>query len=130
QLKAHIEAEQVPAFTLTMAKGGLKIKPVESGACTPRPAPTPGAPPSRLPPRFFDTVRRGEKPPCGLRGLPNGPNMVFVGGEATLAELAMLLGAHLGGMPVLDKTGNADKFNYVLEYVVDESTPGRLDRFL
>ena len=64
------------------------------------------------------------------RGLPNGPNMVFVGGEATLAGLAGLLGAHLGGVPVLDKTGNADGFNFVLEYVVDENTTGRLDRFL
>jgi uncharacterized protein (TIGR03435 family) len=130
QLKAHIEAEQVPAFTLTMARGGLKIKPVESGACTPRPALMPGGPPSRLPPRFFDDVRRGEKPPCGVRALPNGPNIVFVGGEASLTGLAMLLAAHLGGLPVLDKTGNTDKFNFVLEYVVDENTPGALDRFV
>ena len=28
QLKAHIESEQVPAFELTIARGGLKIKPV------------------------------------------------------------------------------------------------------
>jgi uncharacterized protein (TIGR03435 family) len=130
QLKAHIEAEQVPAFTLTMARGGLKTKPVESGACTPRPARMPGVPPARFPARFFDDVRRGEKPPCGLRALPNGPNIVFVGGEASLTGLAMLLAAHLGGVPVLDKTGNADKFNFVLEYVVDENTPGALDRFV
>jgi uncharacterized protein (TIGR03435 family) len=31
---------------------------------------------------------------------------------------------------VLDKTGSADKFNFVLEYVIDENTPGPLDRFL
>ena len=27
QLKAHVETEQIPAFALTVAKGGLKIKP-------------------------------------------------------------------------------------------------------
>src|SRR5262245_32968475 len=33
QLKAHIETEQVPAFVLKVAKGGLKIKPMIDGDC-------------------------------------------------------------------------------------------------
>ena len=53
QLKAHVETEQVPAFNLTIARSGLKIKPVDSdtvdksgfvnatvsngGACEPQP---------------------------------------------------------------------------------------------
>src|SRR5262249_33614188 len=44
QLKVHIETEQVPAFALTVAKGGLKIKPMQEGACEQQPAPTPGVP--------------------------------------------------------------------------------------
>jgi uncharacterized protein (TIGR03435 family) len=32
QLKAHVEIEQAPAFNLTIATSGLKIKPVESGS--------------------------------------------------------------------------------------------------
>jgi len=37
-VKVHIEGEQVPASALTVAKGGLKIKPVEEGACARMPA--------------------------------------------------------------------------------------------
>ena len=134
RLKVHIETEQIPAFALTIAHGGLKIRPVESGACTPI---VPGAvtrgdgfvqmPPGApmiLRPNSFVDVRRGGKPTCGVNGQRNGSNNVFVAGEAALAGLARALGGPLGGVQVLDKTGNTDKFNFVFEYVVDENTPG------
>ena len=123
KLEAHIETEQVAAFTLTVARGGLKIKPAESGACAPMPPPTPVVPTIRRPVDFAD-VRRGEKPSCGLTAQRNGPNNVLVGGEAPLAALGRVLGSSLGGVQVLDKTGNTDRFNFVLEYVIDENTPG------
>ena len=34
KLKAHIETEQVPAFALTVAPGGLKMKPVQATGIT------------------------------------------------------------------------------------------------
>jgi uncharacterized protein (TIGR03435 family) len=123
QLKTHIETEQIPAFALSIDKRGLKIKPVQAGACEPLPAPTPGVP-NILRPRNFENVRRGEKPSCGISNQRNGPNMVVLGGEATFDRLAMLLGASLGMVQVLDKTGNTEKFNFVLEFAIDENTPG------
>ena len=50
-LKAHVETEQIPAFALTVAPGGLKMK---EGTCTPAdPPPSPGVPSSTA-----DGVRR------------------------------------------------------------------------
>jgi uncharacterized protein (TIGR03435 family) len=165
QLKAHIETEQIPAFSLTVAPGGLKMKPVvadgvnasgfvnttgkDGGACEvpptvgrgqpviarparpgerqPPPPATPGEPVTILSRNFVD-VRRGEKPTCGTSIQRNGPNQVLVAGAVTLAALGQTLGSPLGGVQVLDRTGNTDKFNFVLEFVIDENTPG--PRFL
>jgi uncharacterized protein (TIGR03435 family) len=118
-----MEDEQVPAFALTVAKGGLKIKPVEEGSCVRMPAPTPGVP-NFMQPRSFADVRRGEKPSCGLTGQRNGPNSVLVGGEATLETLARVVGDPLGRVQVLDQTGISGKFNFVLEFAIDDNTPG------
>jgi uncharacterized protein (TIGR03435 family) len=122
QLKAHIESEQVPAFDLTIAKGGLKIRPVDSDACEPLPARVPGVPPT-VRPRNFADVRRGEKPHCGLMVQDHGPNLVWVGGAVALDRVAAFLGSPfgLGSVPVLDKTGKTDTFNFVLEFVADEN---------
>jgi len=125
QLKTYIETEQVPAFALTVAKGGLKIKPMEAGGCEPMPAPTPGVP-NLIRPRTFAEVRRGEKPNCVFNANQNGPNTVFVFGGSTLGSLS-LLGGYVGSR-VLDKTGITDKFNFVLEFAIDENTSGPLAR--
>jgi uncharacterized protein (TIGR03435 family) len=123
QLKTHIDTEQIPAFALNVAKGGLKIKPVQEGAC--ERLPTPAGGPSLVRPRSLADVRRGEKPTCGLLGERNGPNMVLLGGEATLETLARVLGGNLASVQVLDKTGNTDKFNFIFEFTIDENAPGR-----
>ena len=166
QLKMHIGSEQVPAFTLAVAPGGLKMKPViadnvntsgfvntaveaagsaceaqptvgrgqpvivrpaQPGERQPPPPPTPEQPLTILFRNFVD-VRRGEKPTCGMSTQRNGPNQVVVAGGMTLEALAGNLASPLGGVVVMDKTGNTDKFNFVLEFVVDENTPG--PRFL
>jgi uncharacterized protein (TIGR03435 family) len=123
RLKTHIETEQIPAFAMSIAPGGLKIKPVADGACERQPVRVPGVP-TILRQNSFADVRRGGKPSCGLGNQRNGPNDVLVAGEASFGALANVLGGALGGLPVLDKTGNTDKFNFVFEYVVDENTPG------
>lgn len=121
QLKSHFETEQVAAFALTLARGGLKIKPMAEDGCMQRPAPTPGVP-VRLG-SGLAAVRRGEKPWCGIGLDRNGPNAVLIGGGAGLEGLASLLGAPLGGVQVFDRTGMPGRFNFVLEFAVDESTP-------
>jgi uncharacterized protein (TIGR03435 family) len=124
QLKVHIETEQVPAFALTVAKGGLKIKPMEAGECEPMPPRTPGVP-ITVRPHTLAEVRRGEKPSCGtFGGEPNGPNWVFVAGGSSIQSLRTL-GGFLDAQ-VIDKTGNTDKVNFILEFAIDENTPGRL----
>ena len=131
QLKAHIDSEQVPAFALTVAKGGLKnMKKSTSADCQLLPG-RPGAlafygyPGSVLePPRQVDAVRRGEKPSCGMWGHRNGPNQVFIGGDVPIEALADFLSNQLGGVRVIDKTGLTDRYNSVLEIALDDNTPG------
>jgi uncharacterized protein (TIGR03435 family) len=124
-LKAHIEIEQIPAFAMTVAPGGLKMK---EGTCTPPDA-------SFVPPRGtremveknLAAARRGATTaaPCGFAGAANGPNLLFVGAGAGMPSLSGFL-----GVPVIDKTGipNTVRFNYALEFLPDDSTPGPLGR--
>jgi uncharacterized protein (TIGR03435 family) len=131
RLKAHIETEQIPAFALTVAKGGPKnMKRSTSADCEPvrgregQPLLF-GYPANVLdPPRQVDPVRRGEKPSCGMWGHRNGPNQVFIGGDVPIEALVMFLGNQLGGVRVVDKTGLTDKYNSVLEIAIDDNTPG------
>jgi uncharacterized protein (TIGR03435 family) len=141
QLKVHIETEQVPAFALTVANGGLKIKPVSADgveasgfirsgvyneACESVPPPPPGQG-AMVRPRTADEVRRGAKPNCGIFAETNGPNTVLIGGGARIGGegatgLARSLGLRLGEVPVLDKTGLTGAYNFVLEFSRDENT--------
>jgi uncharacterized protein (TIGR03435 family) len=123
QLKLHVETEQIPAWALTVAAGGLKMK---EGACT-------GGAPSEAPVRStadmvrrnLEAARRGETTagPCGFAGMVDGPNRLFVGAGAGIPSLGGFLGA-----PVIDRTGipATVRFNYVLEFAPDERTPGPL----
>lgn len=142
RLKAHIETEQVPAFALTVAPGGPKMKAVQASgispdgfvektvstdACEPPPSvPTP-APigPTMWTPRSPVEVRGGAKPSCGLTQSLNGPNYVLVGGAAGMPMLARQLGNRLGRVRVIDRTGITGLFNFILEFALDENTPGQ-----
>jgi bla regulator protein BlaR1 len=115
QLTVHTETVQVPAYSLVVAKGGLKIKPMPEGGCTPRPPATPGVPRQPLPPAPAD------KPYCGANGTRNGLNTVITIGGMELSSLPEMLGISLGGTRILDKTGISDKFNFVFEFAVDEN---------
>jgi uncharacterized protein (TIGR03435 family) len=122
QLKTHIESEQMRAFALTVAKGGLKIKPMQAGDCEPLPPRVPGVP-NPVRPRTAAEVRRGEKPSCNtFMGDRDGPNMVYVAGGNPLGVLS-LLGLSLNAQ-VIDETGITDKFTFILEFSIDENMPG------
>jgi uncharacterized protein (TIGR03435 family) len=132
QLKAHIETEQIPAYALTVAPGGLKMK---EGTCTqPDAASAPrggGAPTSTrdMVSRNLEAARRGATTsfPCGFAGTTNGPNLLFVGAGAGVPGLGGVLGT-----PVINRTGIPDtvRFNYVLEFAPDERAAGPLGRDL
>lgn len=142
QLKVHPESEQVPAFSLSISKGGLKMTPViadgvdpngfvrsdvKNDACDSLPTPPPGQP-NTVPPRSVEEVRRGAKPTCGLFGFRNGPNSVFVGGGVPLSSLTLVAASALGGatrVTVLDQTRNTERFNFILEYAQDENAAAR-----
>src|SRR4051812_32579863 len=69
QLKMHREIEQIPAYALTVAKGGLKIKPIGESGCAvydPDKPPAPGSDAA--------SARPGSTPVCGsvMRGVRGG----------------------------------------------------------
>jgi bla regulator protein blaR1 len=116
RLTLHQEIEEVPMYALTVAKSGLKIKPMAPGGCTDDR--------STGPILLSDAARRGVKPTCGtVNGGPNGPNWRYEHGGQTLAVIATVLSSALG-VKVLDRTGVTDIFNITWELGPDENTPG------
>jgi uncharacterized protein (TIGR03435 family) len=124
-LKAHIETEQTPAYSLVVAPGGLKMK---EGTCTtdtPRARGMDEATFARwmmdLVRRNLDAARRGDATTglCGFGIADNGRNRVFVSAGAGLPPLQGILEA-----PVTDLTSipNTRRFNYALEFLLDERT--------
>jgi uncharacterized protein (TIGR03435 family) len=111
-LKIHRETREVPAYELTVAKGGLKMQPVQPGGCT-----------------VFDISLRPPPRPepdvnyCRLNiGRMKGPNWI-VDTQATSIDyfaknVLMLYTDH----PVIDKTGVAGLFDFHLEFAPDEAT--------
>lgn len=112
QLKIHRQTGEAPMYALTVAKSGLKLKPMKEGDCT--------------------TLERGQgmkrlgpddKPYCRWTGWDvRGPNRVFMAGDITLARLASDLGEVVLDRNVLDRTGIPGSFVIRLEYAPDEHT--------
>jgi len=118
RLKIHRETREIPIYVLTVAKGGLKLKPFKEGSCTPRPPrdlTKPGPPPA-LPP--------GEKY-CASLGTSQGPNMVVDAQGMSIDEFSIFLRTG-SGRPVVDKTGITGKFDFHLEYAPNEDLRRRL----
>jgi uncharacterized protein (TIGR03435 family) len=118
RLKVHRETREVPVYALTVAKGGSKLQRVAEGGCTPLDYSTFPRPP--LPP--------GKKYCDGIVGGRKGPNTTLSADEATVDNFSKLLGLVLD-RPIVDKTGLPGKYNFHLEFAVDETTPGVLDGF-
>jgi uncharacterized protein (TIGR03435 family) len=113
QLKTHRDAEEVPMYALTVAKDGLKLKPMEHG-CTPRDPATPLSP--------FDLT--GFKPLCNtiISGRSGSDRTLDVVGSvsAFASALSGRLDRH-----VIDRTGVTGTFSIHLVYAPDENTPER-----
>lgn len=108
QLKVHRETDQAPMYALTVAKGGLRMKPMQEGDCAPS-----------GPPRWPE----GGKPLCKWIGWDiHGPNRRLLLGGITMDRLAGALAELLLDRNVLNRTGITDAFVARLEYAPDENT--------
>jgi uncharacterized protein (TIGR03435 family) len=117
KLKIHHETREVPAYALTVAKGGLKLHPFQEGSCVPRDFA-----------RFFEHF-----PPQPFPELPAGQK--YCGGGTTeqsgIVKLEAI-GMSIDGFilyslppfdrPVVNKTGVAGLFDFHLEFAPDEPT--------
>jgi len=117
QLKLHRESEELPAYALVVAKGGLKIKPRTEGDCEPWQGTGPGGP------ELLAALRRGEKPPCApgnVYGEQVGPTMM---GWVFNAPTMQMFAGNLSSMAhraVIDQTGTTEHFRFYLEYAPED----------
>jgi uncharacterized protein (TIGR03435 family) len=109
KLRVHHEDREVPVYTLTVAKSGPKMPVFQEGTCA-----------------AIDFSR----PPvdaailCGLAMRKStGQTVKWEVHGATLDDLARALGADLDRI-VINKTGLSGKFDYHLEFAIDETTAG------
>jgi len=119
KLKIRRESREVPAYAMTVARGGPKLKAFQEGSCVPVTTGVGGGP---LPPPGPD----GKLPVmCSMRSIKtplNGsPSAWQVLGES-LDGFARALGDDMDRI-VINKTGLAGKFDFHLEFTPDESTP-------
>lgn len=107
KLKIRRETREVPAYALTVAKGGARLRPFKEGSCV--------------------TVEdlHGGMLPEGQEFCPlPGPGAIT---GMTLDSLCVWLFG-ITDRPVINKTGIAGRFDFPLEYAPDETTPGMLKR--
>jgi uncharacterized protein (TIGR03435 family) len=110
KLKLHRATKEAAVYDLTVAKGGPKLEKMKEGSCVvqdlnhmPKPAP-------------------GETPPvyCGSQTLQRkGPLMVMIAHGMTMDGFAAERLPRMAGRPVVDKTGLAGRFDFQLEWALD-----------
>ena len=120
-LKIHRDTEEVPMYNLTVAKGGLKLKPMEAGGCT-------ESDPSKVV-GTSEMFPPGQKPLCTSWMHMNGPDWALDSAGQPLSNLANWLSTTLN-RHVFDKTGVSDLFIVHLQFAHDETTPGSLPQEL
>ena len=128
QLRTRVDAEEVPGYALTVAPGGLKVKPMQPDDCSKEP--TPDAVRAererkgwRGPILITEAAYFKIKPTCGfIYGEQNGPNFRI---EAANSPGRVPIGGALGAR-VVDRTGITGTYLYTFEYGPDETTPGAI----
>jgi len=104
-LKLRRETREVPAYALTVAKSGLKLRPSDGWSCAPRPA--------------DQSIAPGAKPWCGQARNSRDQGLIKTDlPSGTMSQLAPAL--RLSGRLVIDRTGSSDTFDFHLEYGTDE----------
>lgn len=117
QLKTHREMREMPVYSMTVEKGGLKVEPLAEGACTPLDLTHPPPPPAP-----------GQAPPnlCGIMMMgptPKGDMMIEVRG-VNMTQFAQRLSGRVD-RTVVDRTGIAGMFNFHLEFTPDPAIRGQ-----
>ena len=96
KLQIHSEFRDVPAYVLTVGKGGPKLQPAQEGGCRPIGLATSPVPPPQPP-----------LPPCRVALFTKGEFRVL---GVTMAEFGAALSSRLD-REVIDRTGLAGKFD-------------------
>lgn len=110
KLKIHKETREVPVYSLTVAKGGPKMKATKAGNCAAqnfrnlRPAEPVAGEPNLL--------------PCGYTSTTNGANVTRTGLGVTMDQLACGMLTSLD-RPVVNRTGLTGMFDVRLVYAPD-----------
>ena len=124
QLKLHQETRDVPMYNLTVAKGGLRLKPMEPGGCS-APDPSQGSPAPRGIFMTGEWSPSGKTLPCMIVLHTKGPDWALDAAGQTPGNLIGMLSKALN-RHVFDKTGIADLYTFHLQFAHDGSTPGNL----
>ena len=123
-LKLHRETRSGPAFELTVAKGGSKLK-KNDGTCSVD-VPTTAVPRDSTTGRPVSGFAGGRVSPPSQPGVPcrfrlnltNGPNQLFVSSATTIEDFCSHL-SRVTGRTVIDRTELSGKFDIRLEYLPD-----------
>src|SRR4030095_9198441 len=93
KLKVHQDVEEVPMWALTVAKGGLKVKPITDEGCVTL---DPAKDRMATLDEEIAIMRRGGKPVGGhgVIGGKNGPNEALALGRQTMKGVARKLSGH------------------------------------
>lgn len=125
QLKVHRETEERPMYAMTVAKGGLKIRPNGPDGCKPHSTDGPG---SQDPAKHVAAMLAGETPTCGMMTMATDAGLRrWIIGGTTLESFATTLSGAMDRR-VLDRTGITDQFNIRLAFAPDEHTPAPVAR--
>ena len=113
KLQLHREKRELPVYTLTVVKGGLRMWKTSEGSCVPfdpgiRHPPTPG----EKPPDYCGFIKRGID--AWLNKTLDGVG-VAVNGTDEIPGIVMILSDNLRQI-VIDKTGLAGKYDFHLEW--------------
>lgn len=102
RLKVHRETRELPVYTMTVAKGGLKIRASKAGSCVP-----------------VDLNHSDQPSPnwCGrMTGRPSSQRIVDDAYGMSMAEIGSKFLANRLDRPVIDETGIAGMFDAHLEF--------------
>jgi uncharacterized protein (TIGR03435 family) len=130
KLKIHRETREVPAYALTVAKGGPKLHPFQEGSCTPidlrilerfPPVPFPDLP-------LGQTYCGGIDPADGrhwvaVLGTKKGPNEIVDARALSIDDFIKLSLNHRVDRPVINQTGISGRFDYHLEFAPEATSP-------
>lgn len=118
KLKVRRETREAPAYALVASEGTPRLEPFQEGSCTPNDlsrslamSPTPGVKHCTF--LVGSSALSGSMPAAIAKG-------------ATLNDFAKLLSWAVG-RPVIDATGITGRFDFHLEFALDENTPTMLD---